>query len=213
MVSQSLLAKLRPHVFPLFSLCPGNVLYTRPQIYLVSTTMFMLERIGIRVFLRLCGAVSNWVVLSCGSYYYQATSQATRALLNGCSRSLSLDIVENAISLIEYLKVVSLFHLGVSVHRSGTALTSKTFSWRYFIMFISLAILVLTVARTAFGQTGVNCTHPTAFYGQSLDHSATKSGTFNQQYQLILDYYKPGGPILFLQGAETANLSCLVRFS
>ncbi|KIY01019.1 uncharacterized protein Z520_03685 [Fonsecaea multimorphosa CBS 102226] len=76
-------------------------------------------------------------------------------------------------------------------------------------MFISLAILVLTAARTAFGQTGVNCTHPTAFYDQTIDHNATKSGTFKQQYQLILDYYKPGGPILFMQGAETANLSCL----
>ncbi|OAL38393.1 hypothetical protein AYO20_02452 [Fonsecaea nubica] len=76
-------------------------------------------------------------------------------------------------------------------------------------MFVSFALLALTAAQTAFGQTGVNCTHPTAFYDQKIDHNATKSGTFRQQYQLIMDYYKPGGPILFLQGAETANLSCL----
>ncbi|KIW24343.1 uncharacterized protein PV07_10062 [Cladophialophora immunda] len=76
-------------------------------------------------------------------------------------------------------------------------------------MFISLAFLALAMARTAFGLTGVNCTHPTAFYDQTIDHNATKSGTFKQQYQLIMDHYKPGGPILFFQGAETANISCL----
>ncbi|OAP56338.1 hypothetical protein AYL99_09517 [Fonsecaea erecta] len=77
-------------------------------------------------------------------------------------------------------------------------------------MFTSLVvILVLTVVRAASGQTGVSCTHPTAFYDQIIDHNATTSGTFKQQYQFIMDYYKPGGPILFFQGAETANISCV----
>lgn len=65
-----------------------------------------------------------------------------------------------------------------------------------------------------------NCTYPTRYFRQLVDHSknegdyilngidSSKSATFLQQYQMITDYFKPGGPILFYQGAE-APLSCL----
>jgi hypothetical protein len=71
----------------------------------------------------------------------------------------------------------------------------------------------ISSVSTATALAGINCTHPTAFYDQVINHSDPHSGTFKQQYQIIMDHYKPGGPILFMQGAETANLACLVRMS
>ena len=57
-----------------------------------------------------------------------------------------------------------------------------------------------------------NCTHPTAFYAQKVDHfDELSTKTFQQQYQVISDYFKPGGPILYYQGAENARINCLVR--
>lgn len=70
---------------------------------------------------------------------------------------------------------------------------------------------VAALATTVLCQTGIQCKHPTKFYDQRVNHSDPDSGTFKQQYQLMLDYHQPGGPILFYQGAETSNLSCVVR--
>lgn len=60
----------------------------------------------------------------------------------------------------------------------------------------------------------MNCTTPTKFFRQltTHDHPApytpelsadlTPTDTFLQQYQVISDFFEPGGPILFFQGAE-----------
>ena len=57
-----------------------------------------------------------------------------------------------------------------------------------------------------------NCTHPTEFYTQKVDHFDNLSTeTFQQQYQVISDYFKPGAPILYYQGAENARMGCSVR--
>jgi hypothetical protein len=38
---------------------------------------------------------------------------------------------------------------------------------------------------------------------QLVDHGGNNTSTFNQRYQLVTDYFKPGGPILLIQGAES----------
>ena len=60
----------------------------------------------------------------------------------------------------------------------------------------------------AVGQKA-NCTHPTQFFDQKIDHALGNSSTFPQQFQVISDYYNPGGPILFYQGAENSVMTCL----
>jgi hypothetical protein len=50
----------------------------------------------------------------------------------------------------------------------------------------------------------------TQFREQKVDHFGKSMKTFKQQYQIIDDFYKSGGPILFYQGAENDRISCLV---
>lgn len=58
----------------------------------------------------------------------------------------------------------------------------------------------------------------TSFFNQTLHHDLTSSdpsagtGTFRQQYQLNISFFKPGGPILFYQGAEGATIQCVEGF-
>lgn len=67
-------------------------------------------------------------------------------------------------------------------------------------------------------STAANVSTPAAacqdssFFTQLVDHNDTTSSnaTFLQQYELITEYYAPGGPILFYQGAEESNMTCLV---
>ncbi|KAI1459646.1 serine carboxypeptidase S28-domain-containing protein [Annulohypoxylon moriforme] len=57
------------------------------------------------------------------------------------------------------------------------------------------------------------CNHTSHFFPQKIYHKANSSATgvavaqgnntFLQQYQIITDFYRPGGPILLYQGAET----------
>lgn len=42
-------------------------------------------------------------------------------------------------------------------------------------------------------------------FTQLINHSSNDSATFQQQFQLDVSNFKPGGPILFLQGAESAT--------
>ncbi|KAI1412085.1 peptidase S28 [Hypoxylon sp. FL1857] len=65
------------------------------------------------------------------------------------------------------------------------------------------------------------CNQTTHFFPQKLYHNGNSSlsgagkggnNTFLQQYQIITDFYRPGGPILFSQGAET-DFECLERLS
>ncbi|XDG05311.1 hypothetical protein ABKA04_004926 [Annulohypoxylon sp. FPYF3050] len=66
------------------------------------------------------------------------------------------------------------------------------------------------------------CNQTTYYFPQKIYHNtnssasgATNQGnnTFLQQYQIISDFYRPGGPILFIQGAETPEFECLEWFS
>ena len=61
-----------------------------------------------------------------------------------------------------------------------------------------------------------NCTYPSKFFRQLInhpesgkfsaspidEHDAATSETFLQQYSVIDDFFKPGGPIMFAQGPE-----------
>lgn len=48
------------------------------------------------------------------------------------------------------------------------------------------------------------------FMTQWIDHSNHSIGTFQQEVQVITKYFKPGGPILLFQGAETTEIICVV---
>lgn len=73
------------------------------------------------------------------------------------------------------------------------------------------ALTALQCLKPASAQSNQpNCSHPTAFLQQQVDPSTNSRETFGQQYQVIDDYFKPGGPILFYQGAETAVFACIV---
>jgi Serine carboxypeptidase S28 len=58
------------------------------------------------------------------------------------------------------------------------------------------------------------CANGTKYFLQPIDH-ATYNGTvgststFHQQFEVIDTYFKPGGPIIFYQGTENANIVCL----
>lgn len=82
--------------------------------------------------------------------------------------------------------------------------------------------LALTSSSPAMAQTAPpqsivpgNCTPATQFYAQRIDHAnaATNNAnaTFQQQYQIIDTYFRPGGPIFFNQQGETEKMICLVR--
>ena len=49
------------------------------------------------------------------------------------------------------------------------------------------------------------------FFDQQIDHFGQHNGTFKQRYNLITEFFKPGGPILFFQGEESTELDCVVR--
>ncbi|KEF51735.1 uncharacterized protein A1O9_12072 [Exophiala aquamarina CBS 119918] len=45
---------------------------------------------------------------------------------------------------------------------------------------------------------------------QWIDHSNHSLGTFQQQVQVVTDFYKPGGPILLFQGEESIAMICVL---
>lgn len=66
------------------------------------------------------------------------------------------------------------------------------------------------------------CNQTTYYFPQKIYHKTNSStsgassqgnNTFLQQYQIVSDFYRPGGPILFIQGAETLEFECLEWFS
>lgn len=72
------------------------------------------------------------------------------------------------------------------------------------LLFLSTALATLT--RPSLADTASNCSYN--FITQSIDHSGTHNGTFQQRYTINTDSYTPGGPILLFQGEETDVLDC-----
>lgn len=55
-------------------------------------------------------------------------------------------------------------------------------------------------------------TYPPKFFTQKLDHASNDTTTFQQQYQLVTDFFKPGGPILYTLSAEVSVMQCVEMF-
>ncbi|EXJ67223.1 uncharacterized protein A1O5_09870 [Cladophialophora psammophila CBS 110553] len=76
---------------------------------------------------------------------------------------------------------------------------------------MSLVSLSLPWCAIAAANLKPNCTTLTKFFGQPIDHAKPNSGTFQQQYQVLSDHFKPGAPILYYQQAETSIFACLEK--
>ncbi len=63
-------------------------------------------------------------------------------------------------------------------------------------------------ANTSTGNPA-NCTGGTKYFPQLVDHANLNGTTFLQQYQVMDQHYRPGGPIIFVQLWEGAKLQCL----
>ena len=81
-------------------------------------------------------------------------------------------------------------------------------------------LLILVIANhcgfIASAEKPACPTYPIEFFVQKLDHADNSSTTtFQQRYQLDTSRFKPGGPILFYQGAESTEFFCIegVHFS
>ncbi|KAJ9604009.1 hypothetical protein H2200_011531 [Cladophialophora chaetospira] len=75
--------------------------------------------------------------------------------------------------------------------------------------FFTVATALSQVGKVKGATTG-NCS--TQFFNQAVDHGSTKAGTFGQQYEILTDHFKPGGPILFWQQAETSSFGCMEQY-
>jgi lysosomal Pro-X carboxypeptidase len=51
--------------------------------------------------------------------------------------------------------------------------------------------------------------YPVRQFTQTLNHASSDNTTFQQSYQLDISRFKPGGPILFYQGAEIPTINCV----
>ncbi|KAE8446302.1 hypothetical protein EG329_012388 [Mollisiaceae sp. DMI_Dod_QoI] len=70
------------------------------------------------------------------------------------------------------------------------------------------ALSVTATVNAARITSSSNCS--TEFFPQLIDHgNSSTNGTFLQQYQVNSTFFKPGGPILYYQQAETALFACL----
>ncbi|KPI40418.1 Lysosomal Pro-X carboxypeptidase [Cyphellophora attinorum] len=47
------------------------------------------------------------------------------------------------------------------------------------------------------------------YFTQKVDHFGKNDSTFQQKYSLSTEFYKPGGPIFYMQGAEGSPLGCI----
>lgn len=56
-------------------------------------------------------------------------------------------------------------------------------------------------------------TYTPKFFTQKLDHMSNNTATFQQQYQLITNFFQPGGPILYTISAESSTMQCAERLA
>jgi hypothetical protein len=51
------------------------------------------------------------------------------------------------------------------------------------------------------------------FFTRQLEHNVTTSPTFQQQYQLDTEFFKPGRPVLFAQEVEVETMVCVEQIN
>jgi hypothetical protein len=74
----------------------------------------------------------------------------------------------------------------------------------------AFSILFLSTSTPVAADKAACPLYPIQKYTQKLVHNNFNcTDTFEQSYQLDLSHFRPGGPILFLQGAENAELFCM----
>ncbi|KAJ9607344.1 hypothetical protein H2200_008417 [Cladophialophora chaetospira] len=70
---------------------------------------------------------------------------------------------------------------------------------------VGLCLVTLAASQSSSGPYDsalIGSRHPFYNLTQKLDHSSGDNTTFKQRYQMVTDYFQPGGPILFAQSAE-----------
>ena len=105
---------------------------------------------------------------------------------------------------------------------AATILSIKSISSSLFMSILSASAFVVLCALFSLSCVATAespCPlFPTSFFNQPLNHNLNSpdasagTGTFKQQYQLNTTYFKHGGPILFYQGAEGAEMACVENF-
>lgn len=81
------------------------------------------------------------------------------------------------------------------------------------MLFLGSMLVASLFSTCAFGRSGDNCSPATKTFEQKVDHIGDSNEVFQQQYQVIDEYFHPGGPILFYQGGETTDMICLVSYN
>ncbi|KUJ08199.1 uncharacterized protein LY89DRAFT_337845 [Mollisia scopiformis] len=64
-----------------------------------------------------------------------------------------------------------------------------------------------SIISTRSSSNSSDCTFD--FFDQQIDHFGQYNGTFKQRYNIITEFFKPGGPIFFFQGEESTELDCV----
>ena len=78
-----------------------------------------------------------------------------------------------------------------------------------------LALQVMLAFYARITTAGLCPVIASSFFNQTLNQDVSnpspsaRNGTFQQQYQLNASYFRPGGPILLYQGAESPQISCV----
>ena len=99
-------------------------------------------------------------------------------------------------------------------------------------LLLATCTILVFLAQIAHAVTASSCRFPISLFNQTLEHDISNhspespyapqspylrvrsqssplgNGTFPQQYQLNTTYFRPGGPILFLQSGENP-LTCV----
>lgn len=70
-------------------------------------------------------------------------------------------------------------------------------------------ILPFVLFKIVLATTEKCLLYPVFAFDQKVDHASNSSSTFKQNYQLNTTHFRPGGPILFTQGAESSSLVCM----
>lgn len=77
------------------------------------------------------------------------------------------------------------------------------FSYLFRNSILWIGLLQLAVAKASNDGLKIE----TRNFTQKINHSSLDSGTFQQQYQVVTDYFKPGGPFLFLHSPQSNSMA------
>jgi hypothetical protein len=103
------------------------------------------------------------------------------------------------------LPAFTVTHLTPAYNMTGSL---RQMSW---LLVALCAATSLTGTANGAATSSSNCSTPTHFFTQLIEHENSSSkATFQQQYQIVADHFKPGGPILYYQQAETSLFACMV---